>query len=143
MNNIDLIKFKQITPVEIDNLIEMEFGTFFKSKYSKKQYTWADIKENRKEIFCGIYIFLYKNVVWKIGKHQKDVLKRCREHIRDDSGVKQGYGMNQIDNIPDCQIIIYSLKENCGNHWLICLESFLEIKARELGVLMVRAARVG
>lgn len=141
---MDFSGFNNITKEKIDSWVREEFGNFY-DKFSLKIYRWDSIYNKKHDIIPGVYVFFYNNVIWKVGKHQKDALKRCKEHVRDNSGEHQNkmWEMKQIANIPDCECMIYQLKEMRDKHWLLALECFLESKAQLEKVLLIRSARTG
>lgn len=86
----------------------------------------------------GVYVFIGNNCIYRVGVSMSNSRARVMEHLRDWTA-KDGHCIWDIDNYEDKSIILFNVKNAADRHWLLALETYLEIKFKPL----IKAARIG
>lgn len=71
---------------------------------------------------AGVYIILEGEKVFKVGRHFVDVVKRSKEHFRDNTGK-----ISEKVDLSKCKIAYFTVKKPTELHWVAALEIFFEL----------------
>lgn len=86
----------------------------------------------------GVYVFIGNNCIYRVGVSMTNSRARVMEHLRDWTA-KNGHCIWDIDKHDDKSILLFNIKNTADRHWLLSLETYLEIKFEPL----IKAGRIG
>lgn len=118
--------------VHIKNLVDQEFAD--KARHFEMRAFSMDAlggDEFEKTKTAGVYVFWHEQHRFiKVGKSQSNASKRAREHLRDNTKSKHlaraQVQMRDLQNDPQCKLVVLNVDSKDNMHWILALEYFLE-----------------
>jgi len=82
----------------------------------------AVLSKDPEVVLGGVYVWLVKDRVIKVGRHLENTRKRALEHIRANTGGE----MAALEANPDATLILFNLPNPDDLHWAFALEDYFE-----------------
>ena len=123
-----LISIQQVLTI-FDN----EFSVI-KHKFSTHQVKIAEVRSGELSALGlpGVYIFWKNDLgVIKVGKHQKNAIRRALEHLRDNTK-NEKIQMQSLEGDPNCTLIVFLVSGEQDAHWVPSVELFMEKNTRPI-----------
>ncbi|HLO59219.1 MAG TPA: hypothetical protein VK179_10785 [Bacteroidales bacterium] len=136
---------------QIIDAIELEFG-FIKDKfeiidllannspmdYETIEYLKLPTVDYNIVWHPGVYTFMGNNSLYRVGVSMQNSRARVLQHLEACTS-KNGYCVWDIDHYLDKSITLFNVKNKSDIHWLLALETFIEIKFEP----KIKSGRIG
>lgn len=121
---------------QLVNLFEKEFS-WVKNEFNTINLTIGQAYDSKdlRVTQPGVYVWLMRDEVLKVGRHLQNSRKRALEHIRDNTGKIMG----RLKEDLSVSLVLFNVKNQEKIHWVVALEVYFEITLNP----KIRSNRIG